>query len=401
MRRALLIAAIFFITLTLLPIPTHAADTGTYEILNYAVELTPSSDGSVNMTYYQEWLCTRGHIPWVTVGTADSNFDIVSTGGNVASARKDSSGGWYGVYLTLDKDYTSGETFVVSFSIIQRNLLERLPNEGKWRIDFTPGWYENCVTDNLTVTLNSPVAVSSCNFTPQPAQVTGNIVTWQTSLDRGDRFNVRMESYDGTFLQPAEPSGTGFSWAWVLIPVFIIGLLVVMVARSRRRERASTSEEYIFDEKGNLDNRLQEAKEKWDKDKKGNEFSDIEQARFDEFVAEKKLEPDVNGDYRYNGNFINPWILFWALNSLSYRKPDMNVVTTGGGGSRGGSSCVTHSCACVACACACACACAGGGAAGCARKLDYYDVIEPREKGHITGNSSPASRSGERNTEAK
>jgi hypothetical protein len=174
-----------------------------------------------------------------------------------------------------------------------------------------------------------------------------------------------------------------------------------MVARSRRRERASTSEEYIFDEKGNLDNRLQEAKEKWDKDKKGNEFSDIEQARFDEFVAEKKLEPDVNGDYRYNGNFINPWILFWALNSLSYRKPDMNVVTTGGGGSRGGSSCVTHSCACVACACACACACAGGGAAGCARKLDYYDVIEPREKGHITGNSSPASRSGERNTEAK
>jgi hypothetical protein len=379
MRRVLLIAAIFLITLTLVPVPIYA-DTGTYEILNYAVELTPSSDGSVNMTYYQEWLCTGGHIPWVTVGTANSNFDIISTGGNVESASKNSNGGWHGVYLTLDKDYISGEKFTISFSIIQRNLLERLTNEGKWRIDFIPGWYDNCVTDNLTITLNSPVPVSSYNFTPQPAQVIGTIITWQTNLDRGDRFNVTMVSSDGAFLQPAEPAGPSFSWAWALIPAFIIGLLLVMFARSRRRERASTSEEYIFDEKGNLDYRLKEAKEKWDKDKKGNEFSDTEQARFDQFVAEKKLEPDINGNYYYNGNFINPWILFWALNSLSYRKPNMDVFTTRGAGTRGGSSCVAVSCACVACACACACACAGGGAAGCAKKLDYYDGIEPGEE---------------------
>jgi hypothetical protein len=400
MRRVLLIAAIFFITLTLLPIPTYAADTGTYEILNYTVELTPLSDGSVNMTYYQEWLCTGGHIPWVTVGTANSNFDIVSSGGNVESARKDSSGGWQGVYLTLDKDYTSGETFAISFSIIQRNLLERLTNEGKWRISFTPGWYDNCVTDNLTITLDSPVLVSSYSFTPQPTQVIDNIVTWHTSLAGGGRFNVTMVSSDGTFLQPAEPAGPGFNWAWVLIPVFIIGLLLVMFARSRRREKPSTSEEYIFDEKGNLDDKLKEAKEKWDKDKKDTKFSDKEQARFDEFVAEKKLTPDINGNYYYNGNFINPWILFWALNSLSYRKPGMNAFTTRGAGTRG-SSCIAHSCACVACACACACACAGGGAAGCARKLDYYDVIEPGEKDHIMANSNPASRSREENTKAE
>jgi hypothetical protein len=399
MRRVLLIAAVFFISLTLLPIPIYA-DTGTYEILNYTVELTPLSDGSVNMTYYQEWLCTGGHIPWITVGTANSNFDIISTGGNVESARKDSSGGWQGVYLTLDKDYTSGEKFAVSFSIIQRNLLERLTDEGKWRIDFTPGWYDNCVTDNLTITLNSPVPVSSYDFAPQPAQVIDNIVTWQTSLGRGDRFNVTMVSSDGSFLQPTEPTSPGFNWAWVLIPAFVIGFLLVMFARSRKREKPSTSEEYIFDEKGNLDYRLKEAKEKWDKDKKDSKFSDMEQARFDEFVAEKKLEPDINGDYYYDGNLINPWILFGALNSLSYHKPNMNVATTRGAGARGGSSCVAVSCACVACACACACACAGGGAAGCAKKLDYYDVIEPGEEGHIMGNSNPASGSGEKNTNA-
>jgi hypothetical protein len=400
MRRVLLIAAMFLITLTLLPIPT-CADTGTYEILNYTVELTPLSDGSVNMTYYQEWLCTGGHIPWVTVGAANGNFDIISTGGNVASARDDSSGGWYGVYLTLDKDYTSGETFAVSFSIVQRNLLERLTNEGKWRIDFTPGWYDNCVTDNLTITLNSPVPVSSYSFTPQPALVIGNTVTWQTNLDRGDTFNVKLESYDGGFLQPSEPAGPGFSWAWVLIPVFMVGLLLVMVARSRRREKPSTSEEYIFDEKGNLDDKLKEAKEKWDKDKKGSEFSDKEQARFDEFVAKKKLEPDINGNYYYNGNFINPWILYWALRSPSYVRPIVDVFTARRAGSRGGPSCVAVSCACVACACACACACAGGGAAGCAKKLDYYDATEPGEESNIMGNSSPATGSREKTTKAK
>lgn len=400
MRRLLLIAAIFLITLTLLPIPIYA-DTGTYEILNYVVELTPLSDGSANMAYYQEWLCTGGHIPWVTVGTANSDFDIISTGGNVESARKDSSGGWHGVYLTLDKDYASGEEFTISFSIIQRNLLERLTDEGKWRIDFTPGWYDNCVTHNLTITLNSPVPISSYNLTPQPTQVIDNIVTWQTSLDRGDRFNVRMESYDGSFLQPTEPTGPGFSWLWVLIPVFVVGFLLVSFVRSRRREEAFTSEEYIFDEKGNLDYRLKEAKEKWEKDKRDTKFSDTEQARFDEFVAEKKLEPDVNGDYYYKGNFINPWILFWALNSLSYRKPNMNVFTARGAGARGDSSCIAVSCACVACACACACACAGGGAAGCAKKLDYYDGMEPGEEGRVMGDSNLASGAGEENTKAK
>jgi len=376
MRIVLLIAAVFVVALALLPVPTYA-DTGTYEILDYAVELTPLDDGGVHMEYYQEWLCTGGQIPWVTVGTANSNFNIISTGGNVASARDDSSGGWQGVYLTLDEDYASGETFTVSFSIVQRDLLERLTDEGKWRIDFTPGWYDNCVTDNLTIALNSPVPVSSYTFAPQPAQVVDDIVTWQTSLARGGRFNVRIESYDGSFLQPTVPTSSGFNWLSVFIPVSVVGFLIFAFVRSRRREAPSTSEEYIFDEKGNLDDRLKEAKEKWDKDKKDRGFSDLEQAKFDEFVAEKQLEPDANGDYHYNGNFINPWILYWALTSRSYHKPNMHVATTRGAGTRG-SSCIAVSCACVACACACACACAGGGAAGCAKKLDYYDRVKAK-----------------------
>jgi hypothetical protein len=39
------------------------ADTGTYTILDYSVKLTPRSDGTVEMEYYQKWLVTGGHIP--------------------------------------------------------------------------------------------------------------------------------------------------------------------------------------------------------------------------------------------------------------------------------------------------------------------------------------------------
>ena len=194
MRRISLLTAMFLVTLALMPVPAYA-DTGTYEILDYAVELTPLDDGGVHMTYYQKWLCTGGHIPWVTVGTANSNYNIIATGGNVGSARDDSSGVWQGAYLTLDKDYTSGEQFTVSFSIVQRDLLERLTDEGKWRIDFTPGWYDNCVTHNLTIALNSPVPVSSYAFAPEPAQViddtTGHILCSFSSLNK--EFKTEMK----------------------------------------------------------------------------------------------------------------------------------------------------------------------------------------------------------------
>jgi len=59
MRRVLLIAAIFLVASALLSVPIYA-DTGTYEILDYAVELTPLDDGGVHMIYHQEWLCTGG-----------------------------------------------------------------------------------------------------------------------------------------------------------------------------------------------------------------------------------------------------------------------------------------------------------------------------------------------------
>jgi len=60
--------------------PCPRGDTGTYRIVSYRVALTPRSDGTVAIDYYQRWLVTGGHIPWIMVGTPNGNFDIEESG---------------------------------------------------------------------------------------------------------------------------------------------------------------------------------------------------------------------------------------------------------------------------------------------------------------------------------
>ena len=103
-------------------------DTGTYRILKYEVDLTPHSDGSVAIQYYQKWHVTGGHIPWITVGTPNGNFTITGSGGAVIKAESASEGGWSGVRLDLDGDYREGDTFEASFSIVQRGRMKLYHN---------------------------------------------------------------------------------------------------------------------------------------------------------------------------------------------------------------------------------------------------------------------------------
>jgi len=53
-----LLLALLVIVMVILFIPAQVlADTGTYKIDNYTVTLTPQSDGSVDISYYQQWDC--------------------------------------------------------------------------------------------------------------------------------------------------------------------------------------------------------------------------------------------------------------------------------------------------------------------------------------------------------
>jgi hypothetical protein len=331
-------------------------DTGTYRITSYVVVLEPQSDGRVKMSYEQTWLVTGGNIPWVTAGLPNQNFSILEHNGAVASIRKENSNDFTGVRIDLDKKYLSGESFSLQFSILQSNLLERLTSEKKWRIDFTPGWYDRANIDKMQIKLISPVDLSSYTVSPAPVSSQGGVITWEKlGLTPGQRFHVIINCSDGSFLTATGNSnqstskGTFTATFWITICVIVaIGLLISWGIYRYKKNRDAEMQKRI----ANYEKEMAQ-----DKNKK----AEIETG-FKEYIDQKKITPDSDGRYydQSYGNYITPAI--WAAVIMSQNN-------RGSASPPGATKPPNHSsCACVSCACACACACAGGGAAGCAKK---------------------------------
>jgi hypothetical protein len=329
--------------------PALAADTGTYEITSYYVTLEPQPDGQVKITVEQNWRVLSGDIPWVTVGLPNNHFKVLDYGSHAAKVSAANSGGFSGVRVDLDRDYQVGQTFGIDFTVLQNNLLERLTDEGVWRINYTPGWYDRATIDDLSIQLNSPVDYQSySSVSPMPAGVEGNYIHWQRSnIPPGGRFNITVASTDGSFLTEAAAPGGFNAGPFIAIGVIIVvGLLIFWAVRQARQAARDRQKQRVV---------LVEKEMAEDADKK----KEIEEG-FRKYVAREDLQPDDEGRYydKKHG-YITPSI--WAAVIASqYQRPVINPGT----GQR--PNCVA--CACVACACACACACAGGGAAGCSRK---------------------------------
>ncbi len=335
-------------------------DSGTYRITNYAVILEPRSDGQVKITYDQTWQVLGGNIPWVTVGLPNSNFSVVDFSGAAVKVSPQNSSGFQGVRIDLDAKYLSGQSFSLRFTILQSNLLERLPSEKNWRIIYTPGWYDRAVIDNLQISLLSPVDIQSYfGISPTPLSSQNNTIIWQRlAMSPGERFKIVFQCSDGSFL--TAPPAAGISQPGsIFSPTFFIvlgivlagGFLTFLAIRKYQRDREVEV------------NRRAAAYEK-EMAEDRNKKAEIESG-FAAYIEKKKIEPDAQGRYydRRYGNYITPAI--WAA-SIYHAQPRRNQAQS--------SDIVppnrphTPSCACVSCACACACACAGGGAAGCAKK---------------------------------
>jgi hypothetical protein len=288
-----------------------AGDTGTYRILSYRVGLTPRSDGTVTIDYYQKWLVTGGHIPWITVGTPNSNFTIAGSQGAISRIASASQGGWSGVRLDLDRDYQPGQTFEVRFSIVQRQLF--YASEGDYKLDFTPGWYDRAATDTLRVGVKFFASLKTVTADPRPSLVSENEMTWEkTGLAPGERFTIHVAFPVGLF--PAGvteknlksgygggPSALGGVFAFMFVVVIVVIVIMALFSTKRRY---------------------------------------------------------TGGRVFYGG----------MLGGRSGRGISGKGRSTGGGGGFGGAG---ISCACACVSCACACACAGGGGAGCSRKLEH------------------------------
>jgi hypothetical protein len=335
-------------------------DTGTYRISNYAVILEPQSDGRVKISYDQTWLVLSGNIPWITVGLPNSNFSILNSSGAAAKIASANSGSFAGVRIDLDKTYQAGQSFSLKFSILQSNLLEKLTSENSWRINFTPGWYDQAAIDKMQITLISPVDTATYySISPAPLSNQDNTLIWQRQqMSPGDRFNVVFQSSNGSFLsadssnntaKSQSPFGTTF---FVIIGIVIVaGLLIALaIYKNKQNREAEVQRRVAAYEKEMADNK--------------NKKVEIEEG-FKEYIEKKKIEPDAEGRYydRGFGNYITPAI--WAA-TIFYQQQRNNTIHAAGYVPPNKPN--TPSCACVSCACACACACAGGGAAGCAKK---------------------------------
>ena len=219
---------------------SFAGDTGTYRIVDYKVNLTPHSDGTVASQYYQKWLVTGGHIPWITVGTPKGNFSIVGSSGAVSLISSASQGGWSGVRLDLDRDYQSGETFEVTFSIVQKGLFYA---EGKsYKLDFTPGWYDRAITDTLRIGVTFFSKLETVAADPRPALVSGDEMVWvKYGLGQGERFSIHIsvpvESFPAGIAQSnlKGASDESISGAKGVVAFVVVGFIVFIIPSSSCR----------------------------------------------------------------------------------------------------------------------------------------------------------------------
>lgn len=227
--KKLFLIPIFVILFALIMPATAFADTGEYEILDYKVSLIPSSDGTVAMEYYQKWKVTSGHIPWITVGMPNNDYEIGETGGAIAKISKE-TGDFTGVRIDLDKDYMPGETFEVRFLAKENKLF--YADDKAYKMEFTPGWYERAFIGNLEISVKFFAPLKNVELKPEPssADEKSGVVTWKkTELGKGEKlevsFSIPKELFPGEI--PEDNLKAGLSAVAI---VFIVIIAVILIA---------------------------------------------------------------------------------------------------------------------------------------------------------------------------
>ncbi len=323
---AVLIPAVICFGIFLVPNVLGSEDTGTYQIQEYNVVLVPHSNGEFEITYMQKWLVTGGHIPWVTVGTANPDFDVQNFGGAAKVVKPANQGDWYGVRIDLDRDYQPRETFQFNFTIIQRRLLDRADNG--YHLVYTPGWYDRALTEALTVKLVSPGNVTDLLTDPQPNSISGQEVIWtKKNLGEGERFTVSIgfpngiynetlmdKSVQGGEIPPLLPPPPDKFTQGSNEPNWIMAVLIIVICIIGIVALASTNRN--------------------------------------------------NDDERDDSSYTSP-----AIYSGSSRRSNHSHSIGRG---------ISCACACACVSCACACACAGGGGAGCKKLHHSCPICSPK-----------------------
>jgi Zn-finger nucleic acid-binding protein len=242
--------ALVLIGIALLSASTVKADTGTYEITKQRTDLYVQTSGDVIIGYDVIFKVTGGNIPWVTIGLPNSNFDVNSWGGAATSVTPQNQGSWNGVYINLDKTYYVGDSFEFSFNATQHNFVYQYGDNAS--IQFTPNWWDNAVTDDLSVVVWLPPEIHSVTTSSQPTQFMNSSILWDwQNVGNGQQETIGVIMPLDAFPNLSNPSQenpsqnipTGgnpqlpvqtpdYTWIWILGGAAFLGALVLSLTKS-------------------------------------------------------------------------------------------------------------------------------------------------------------------------
>ncbi len=227
----------FIALLALLCCPIVIADTGTYELIDYQVDLAPEVSGQVVIDYYQKWRVVSGEIPWVTVGLPNRHYGLIPEPlrYNSAKVSPDNSGSWSGVRIDLDRSYDPGETFEIGFTIRLHRLL--YSEDEVVYLDFTPGWYDRAEIARLEVSLLGHIDLTAITTDPPATGRDASRLGWSWGpLERGERKSILvaypLSAFTGEITARKSRGGSGVIFGILIFSVLLfVALLVIKLSK--------------------------------------------------------------------------------------------------------------------------------------------------------------------------
>lgn len=310
------------------------------EIEKYFITVRLQPDGSAEIDYDIHWKVldstSAGPLEWVKIGVPNQNVEPVRQSDTIASLYPWSEGGDY-VRLDLDRRYYAGETVRLEFTLQVTHIYE-LYDDGSVNFEFTPGWFDEAKTKQLTFTWEDGAARASYAAKLDGSPVTGDLTgtpngvqgEW-TDLPEGARLTFTADYADQSAFA-AGPLDPGMD-----------------------RNSADT---------GSVD---------WDNlAGSGLDVGEVLWLAFAGAVIAWIIVRRMSGGY-FLGGFGGWYGPHYHGGPRPPRGGGSGSSGGFGGGSSRGSGAGRRSgggcaCACACVSCACACACAGGGRAGCSAK---------------------------------
>ena len=406
MKKRLLSAFLAVVLAMALPFTCAWAASGDLdEIVNYEITVDVNDDATLDMVYHIDWKVldstSEGPLTWVRVGIPNKHYiSMEALSDTIDDISYSSSGGSY-ARIDLDRAYYAGEVASFDFKLVQDYMYEvGRDNQGEAVYEFTPGWFDDIVVDNILVRWNGDKVE---RIAPAAKQRKG-YYTWNTWLDKGETFTITVGYADDAFAFDIDKTiegddDTGYYYDYddssdpigdTVVGIIGFGVLIAMgwgfisfirglvegVSELFDRGSGFSSGKKITRTKVVYYPVCQGCGAARPEGSDTCEYCGRSFIQSEETITEKDIPPaesaikskKTNGEYAYSSE------------PNTFLRVNVVPIPSSSGGShhrsRGHSSGSHHSCACAsscacACGCACACACAGGGRAGCSTK-DFY-----------------------------